>query len=86
MHAHIVDDAVLEFDVGIFFCYLAANIQPQAVCVFHDVGFVYAGDFFASHFAGIFEREADYPFSTVNRNWFDGYSGIVADLLFSVTV
>src|SRR5204862_3056768 len=44
LHAHVVDDAIVETDVGILRGYLARNAQPEPVGELHDVRLVHRGD------------------------------------------
>src|SRR4029077_3484007 len=44
LHAHVVDDAVLELDVAVALGDLARDGEEQAVGVFHDVRLVHGRD------------------------------------------
>ena len=57
LHAHVVDDPVLELDVGVLGCDLARDLEPEAVGVLHDVGLVHRGDLPAAGAAGVVEGE-----------------------------
>ena len=59
LHAHVVDDAVLELDVGdIPWPPLRADFEQQPVGVLHDVGLVDAGDFLAARSRGRSRRRS----------------------------
>ena len=45
LHARVVYDFVITFNLGIFFGYIAENGQEHAIAEFHDIGFVDAGHF-----------------------------------------
>src|SRR5439155_590582 len=43
LHAHVVDDAVLKFDVRVLLRDLAGDLQKESVRELHDVGLVHGG-------------------------------------------
>ncbi len=47
LHAHIVNNAILKFDVGVALGDLAADLQKQSVSEFEDVGLVDRSHFLA---------------------------------------
>ena len=61
LHAHVVDDAVLELDVGIVPGYLLRDAQPEAIGELHDVRLVHRGDLLATVGAGVLEGRLDHP-------------------------
>ena len=64
LHAHVVDDAVLEVDVGVALGDLAADGQEEPVGVLHDVGLVHQRHLPAPVLAGVVEGELDDPLRT----------------------
>ena len=61
LHAHVVDDAVLEIDVLVALGDLPRDGEEETVCVLHDVGLVDGGHLPAPIAARVVERELDDP-------------------------
>src|SRR4051794_5439036 len=57
LHAEVVDDLVVRFDVRILLRNVAEALQEKAVRQLHDVGLVHGGDALASVRARVLERE-----------------------------
>ena len=80
LHAHVVDDAILELDVAVALGDLARDAQPEAVGVLHDVGLVDDRDLAASLAAGVVERELDDAARALDRDRLDRDARVLADL------
>jgi len=78
LHAHVVDDAVLELDVRKFLGHASGGGQIQSVGVFHDVGFVHGRDFLAAVGPGVLEGIAHDPLAGGDADRLDRYAGFVA--------
>jgi hypothetical protein len=61
LHAHVVDDAILERDLRILLGHLAAHAEEQAVGELHDVRLVDRGDLLPVVGTGVLERELRDP-------------------------
>jgi hypothetical protein len=59
LHAHVVDDLVLELDVGVLGRDLACGVEPEPVGVLHDVRLVHGRDLRAAGFARVSEGKLD---------------------------
>ena len=86
LHAHIVNDAVLEFNVGIFLCHASADIKPKPVTELHNIGLVNAGYFSPSHLLGILKGKMKNPLGGLNGNRFNTDTGVNANLPLAVFV
>ena len=86
LHAHIIDDAVLEFDVGVFLGDIATDVEPETVGEFHDIGLVDAGDLLSAELAGVVEGEPDDTARPCNGDRLDAYAGILCDMAGGVLV
>jgi hypothetical protein len=71
LHAHVVDDPVLELDVRELLGDLPRDAQVEAVGVLHDVRLVHRRDLAAALAAGVLEGEADDPLGAGDRERLD---------------
>ena len=58
LHAEVVDDLVIGFDIRVIPGHVPKTLQEEPVGHLHDVRFVYRGHFFAAVRACVLEREA----------------------------
>ncbi len=77
LHAHVVDDAVVELDVLVLRRDLARDAQPEPVAEFHDVRLVHAGDLLAAVLARVVERELEDEARPRDRDRLDRDAGVV---------
>ena len=71
LHAHIVDDPILELDVRVVLRHLPAHLQPQPVRVLHDIGLVHAGDLLTPHLPRVVEGKLHDPPGPLHRDRLD---------------
>lgn len=86
LHASVVDDHVLELDVGVQLRDFGAASKEKTVSEFHDVGFMDGGDLLAVVFRRVIESELrdttrfllshnlqafDHTFDTLKRRTFE---------------
>ena len=57
LHAGVVYDEFLVFDVGILWGYVANGFEKEAIGELHDIGFVDGVNLFAAFTLGVFESE-----------------------------
>ena len=68
LHGHIVDNAVIAFDLGIFLRHLSANIQKQSAGEFHNVGLMHDCDLLTSVLPCIVKGSTDNPVAPRSRH------------------
>ena len=82
LHARVVYDFVITFNLGIFFGYIAENGQEHAIAEFHDIGFVDAGHFMTIMGQGVLKSGADDAAAGMTGDDFDGMHFIIIDFFF----
>ncbi len=81
LHAHVVDDQVLEADVGIALGDLAGDLQEEAVGHLEDIGFVHGRHLVATITPRIVEGIAHHAFRCLPCDDADRLGGLVGDHL-----
>src|SRR5271156_2315591 len=60
LHGQVIDDDIVGFQIGIFFCHLLEALEKEPVCQLHDVGLMAAGNAFCSlllcHLEGVLDH------------------------------
>ena len=77
LHAHVVDDAVVELDVVVLLGDLACDAQIEPVRELHDVRLVDGRDLAAAVAACVVERELDDPAGAAHRDRLDRDAGVI---------
>ena len=78
LHAHVVDDAVLELDVRVAGSHRAADFQEEPVGALHDVGLVDRGHFLALLPASVVEGELRDALAAGAGDDLDGFRRVLA--------
>ena len=79
LHAHVVDDPVLEFDVGVRLGDLAADFEEEAVGELEDVRLVDARDLLPAVLPGVLEGVLDDPLAPGDGDRLDRDPRVGAD-------
>ena len=85
LHAHVVDDSVLELDVLVARRDLACDREEQAVGVLHDVGLVHGGHLMAVVAARVVEGKLDDSLRAADGDRLDRKPAVRADLFLKQT-
>ena len=84
LHAHVVDDAVVELDVTVLLRDLACDAQIETVGELHDVRLVHGCDFATAVAARVVERELHDAARARDRDRLDRDAGVVVRQLSAV--
>src|SRR3990172_4767252 len=79
LHAHVVDDAVLELDIGELLGYFLGRVEEEAIGELHDVGLMHGGDLLAPILPGVSKGEPDDALCPRHGDWLYAYAGILGD-------